>query len=152
YPRGNDRVFDRRGRDLAFQVLLQHGRHGWLSLQFQEYWAAVTIGLDQSIRLNLSCRQIRLVAERDSLRSSNVLKQWSQERTPAQSGRASQRGLVRAESQWALGGDGSSGLVQRLDLDQGSAVIAAGPHGHRGRRIVDPDAAHVGLARQRILG
>jgi len=47
YAGGNDRVFDRRGRDLAFQVLPPHGRHGWLSLQFQKYWATVTIGLDQ---------------------------------------------------------------------------------------------------------
>src|SRR5262249_58317195 len=42
-------------------------------------------------------------------------------------------------------------LVQRLELDDVGAVVAAYPERHRGRRVVDEDAADVGRLRQQVL-
>src|SRR5712671_2892502 len=45
----------------------------------------------------------------------------------------------------------SERLIQRLQLDEGGAVVAAGPEGDRGGRVVDEHGAHVGLMRQLIF-
>src|SRR5262249_53302191 len=39
----------------------------------------------------------------------------------------------------------------RLKLDERGAVVAADPERHRGRRVVDEDAADVGRLRQQVL-
>ena len=44
-----------------------------------------------------------------------------------------------------------SGLIQRLELDDRRAVVAADPERHRRRRIVDEHAADIGFARQQIF-
>lgn len=48
-------------------------------------------------------------------------------------------------------GRAAAALIQRFDLDNSGVVIIAGPEGHRRGRIVDEDAANVGLAGQEIL-
>src|SRR6516225_7859216 len=45
-----------------------------------------------------------------------------------------------------------SGLVERLELDDGGLVVVAHPEGHRSRRVFHEHPADVGLARKKIFG